>query len=402
VTAATSVTRDLERLSELGARGDGVRRLAWSDEHRASLDWWASRLEESGLAAELDPAGNLIGRWDCGEGDAVVLGSHLDTGPDAGRYDGALGVLGALAAVELLKAAGTEPQRPIWIASFMDEEGVRFGVSMIGSRAFVGQDVSAQLRRTDAEGVSIEDEMRRWGLDPSQIAAARAIDGVGAYLELHVEQGPVLDAAGEEIGIVTGIVGMIQARVRLDGEANHAGTTPMDVRRDPVMGMAAAALALREEAVSRGGTATVGAVTVEPGAFTVIPARCEFSLDFRIGSREEFDGLRELIPATVRSACEPHGLEVEIEFTDADPPVAMDEAIVAELERAAEREGAAQRRMQSGAGHDAMLIAPHVPAGMVFVPSRGGISHSPREHTEPEHCELGVRVLARALETLVG
>ena len=400
--SAGSVNADLERLAEIGARGDAVRRLAWSDEHRASLDWLASRFEEAGLSADLDAAGNLIGRWEAGEGDAVVLGSHLDSGPEAGHYDGTLGVLGALAAVESLKAKGVEPRRPVWIVSFMDEEGVRFGASMLGSRAFVGQEVGDYLSRRDAEGVSVAEEMRRWGLDPDRIGEARAIDRVGAYLELHIEQGPVLDRAGEQIGVVVGIVGMVQATVRLSGEANHAGTTPMDARRDALVGMARAALALREEAVARGGTATIGTVAVEPGAFTVIPARCEFSLDFRIGSRAEFDGLGELIETTVRRACEPEGLEAEVELTDADPPVEMDAGIVAELERAAEAEGAAWRRMPSGAGHDAMLIAPDVPTGMLFVPSRDGISHSPLEWTEPEHRELGVRVLARALESLVG
>ncbi|HEX9968257.1 MAG TPA: Zn-dependent hydrolase [Solirubrobacterales bacterium] len=398
----SSVNGDLQRLAGFGARGEAVRRLAWSDANREALDWLASRFEAAGLEASLDPAGNLIGRWEAGSGAAVVVGSHVDSGPDAGRYDGTLGVLGGLAAIELLKAKGVEPRRPVWVVAFMDEEGVRFGASMLGSRAFVGQDVGEYLGRRDAGGVSVAEEMGRWGLEPTRIGEARAIDRVGAYLELHIEQGPVLDRAGEELGVVTGIVGMVQAQVRIRGEANHAGTTPMEGRRDALVGMARAALALREEAVARGGTVTVGTVAVEPGAFTVIPASCEFSVDFRIGSRDEFDGLPELIETTVRRACEPDGLEWEVELTDADPPVEMDAAIAAELERAAGDEGAAHRQMPSGAGHDAMLIAPHVPTGMLFVPSRDGISHSPREFTEPEHCELGVRALARALEALVG
>jgi hydantoinase/carbamoylase family amidase len=397
----SAVNDYIARLAEFGARGDGVRRLAWSDAHRASLDWLAARFEAAVLAVELDPAGNLIGRWEAGDGKPVALGSHLDSGPDAGRYDGTLGVLGALAAVESLKASGVEPRRPIWIVSFMDEEGVRFGASMLGSRAFAGQEVGDYLARRDAEGVSVAEEMRRWGLDPDRIGEARAVDRIGAYLELHIEQGPVLDRAGEEVGVVDRIVGMVQARVQLRGEANHAGTTPMEGRRDALLGMARTALALREEALARGGTATIGSVTVEPGAFTVIPAGCEFSVDFRVGSREEFERLPGLIEATVRAACETEGLDAEIEIADADPPVEMDAEVVAELERAAGAEGASWRRMPSGAGHDAMLIASHVPTGMLFVPSRGGISHSPREHTAPEHCELGVRVLTRALEALV-
>jgi hydantoinase/carbamoylase family amidase len=394
------VNEDLAALARIGGIGSGVRRLAWSDEHRASLDWLATRLEESGFSPQLDAAGNMIGRWSVGEGTAIVMGSHIDSGPNAGRYDGTLGVLGAIAAVDHLRARGAQPKRPIWIASFMDEEGVRFGTSMIGSRAFVGDDVSDALPRADADGMTIESEVRRWGLDPARMAEARAIDEVGAYVELHIEQGPLLEQSGTEIGVVTGIVGLVQARVRLEGEANHAGTTPMDLRHDALMGMTRIGLALRNEAIARGGTVTIGSVDVQPGAFTVIPSECRFSIDFRVGSEEEFGRLEELIGATVRTLAAEEGLAAEVEFTDVDPPVELDEGIVGELARSAEREGASYRLMPSGAGHDAMLIAPHVPTGMLFVPSEGGISHSPEEFTAPEHCELGVRVLARTLETL--
>jgi allantoate deiminase len=379
-----------------------VRRLAWSEEHRRSLDWFAGRLESAGLSAELDAAGNLIGRWETGAGPAVLLGSHLDTGPDNGRYDGSLGVLGALAAVELLQSRGVEPRRPVWIASFMDEEGVRFGASMMGSRAFTGDDVSPILGLRDADGVSIAEAMRAWDLDPERVGEAKAIDAVGTYLELHIEQGPQLEAAGVDIGVVTGIAGMLQARARLTGEANHAGTTPMGMRRDALMGAAAAALALREEALAFGeATLTVGSLKVEPGAFTVIPHTAELTVDFRCGPSEDFTRLRPLVARTVERVAAGERLEASVEFTDMDPPVALDPALIEELERSARAEGAGSRRMASGAGHDAMLIANHVPTGMVFVPSRGGISHSPDEFTEPEHCDLGVRVLARTLEALV-
>jgi allantoate deiminase len=379
-----------------------VRRLACREPHRRSLDWFASRLESAGLTAGLDAAGNLIGRWETGEGPAVLVGSHLDTGPDNGRYDGSLGVLGALAAVELLQSRGVQPRRPIWIASFMDEEGVRFGASMMGSRAFIGDDVYPLLGLTDEDGVSMAEAMRAWDLDPRRVGEARAIDAVGTYLELHVEQGPRLEAAGIDVGIVTGIAGMLQARVRLTGEANHAGTTPMDMRRDALMGAAALALALRDDALAFGdATLTVGSLGVEPGAFTVIPHTAELTVDFRCGPDEDFARLRSLVARTAERIAENERLAVSVEFTDMDPPVALDPTLIDELERSARAEGASSRRMASGAGHDAMLIAKHVPTGMVFVPSRGGISHSPDEFTEPEHCELGVRVLARTLETLV-
>jgi hydantoinase/carbamoylase family amidase len=397
----SSVNRDLQELATYGARGDAVRRLAWTDEHRAALDWWKERLERSGLEVELDPAGNLIGRWQVGEGRAVALGSHIDSGPNAGRYDGTLGVLGALAAVDLLRESGVQPRRPIWVISFMDEEGVRFGVSMMGSRAFTGDDVTELLECRDDDGVSIADEMRRWGLDPTATSGADRIDQIGAYLELHIEQGPVLEQEGLELGIVESIVGMIQANIRLVGEANHAGTTPMHLRHDALMGMARIALALREQAVARSATLTIGKAEVEPGAFTVIPGACEFSVDFRVGSPSEFDGLRALVSEVVEHVAADEGLEGEVTFSDADPPVELDATIVTGFESAAADLGVRHRRMPSGAGHDAMLIARHVPTGMLFVPSRGGISHSPAEFTDPRHCELGVQALARTLEALV-
>ena len=392
MTAAASVTWDLERLSQLGARGGGVRRLAWSDEHRASLDWWASRLEESGLAAELDPAGNLIGRWDCGEGDAVMLGSHLDTGPDAGRYDGALGVLGALAAVELLKAAGTEPQRPIWIASFMDEEGVRFGVSMIGSRAFVGQDVSAQLRRTDAEGVSIEREMQRWGLDPSRIAAARAIDGVGAYLELHVEQGPVLERCGETIGVVDHITGLFKWLIRFHGEANHAGTTPMDMRRDAGLAAAAAALAIERIPATEGGVATTGELRLLPGIPTAVAGAALLTVDLR---NPDAGALARMLDSA-RSACKAAAEERHVGVSDETlwriEPISFDPDLVAAGRDACAEVAGKPAELASGALHDAAEVARVLPAAMLFCPSKAGISHAREEDTD--EADLAVAIEA--------
>ena len=393
----SSLAAELESAARIGADGGGVSRFAWSPELAEANAWLTGRLKELGLEPELDAAGNVLGRWDAGEGKAVLVGSHLDTVPRGGRYDGALGVLSALQAVRMLRAEGAEPARPLWVVSFNDEEGSRFQTGMLGSRAFCGElDVEDWRRR------GVADAMARAGFDFDRLPEARGVDGVGAYLELHIEQGPVLEGSGEDVGIVTAITGLLGFRIRLLGAANHAGTTPMEARRDALAGAARAVLALREEARAREGmTANVGALSVEPGGFNVIPGLAEFTVDVRSPTAEGFERAEEFVRETVKRIAAEEGLGLETSVTHRKPPVALDQGLQDALAAAADAEGASYRRMPSGAGHDAMVLAHHVPAAMLFVPSKGGISHSPEEYTPPEQCELGARVLARAVRALV-
>jgi hydantoinase/carbamoylase family amidase len=394
----SSLAAELESAALIGADGGGVSRFAWSPELAEASAWLGRRLEALGLEVEVDSAGNVLGRWKGGEGKAVLVGSHLDTVPRGGRYDGALGVLSALAVVRALKADGTELARPLWVVSFNDEEGSRFQTGMLGSRAFCGElDLEDWRRR------GVADAMARAGFDFERLPQARGVDGVGAYLELHIEQGPVLEQSGEDIGVVTAITGLLGFRVRFLGAANHAGTTPMDTRRDALAGAARVVLALREEAREREGmTANVGKLLVEPGGFNVIPGLAEFTVDVRSPTPEGYERAEAFVRETVKRVAAEEELGVEISTTHRKPPVALDESLQETLVAAAEAEGASYRRMPSGAGHDAMVLAHHVPAAMLFVPSRGGISHSPEEYTPPEQCELGARVLARAVRALVG
>jgi hydantoinase/carbamoylase family amidase len=236
----SSLAAELEAAAQIGADGGGVSRFAWSPELAQANDWLMGRLEELGLESELDPAGNVFGRWDAGEGKAVLVGSHLDTVPRGGRYDGALGVLAALTTVRALRAEGVEPKRPLWVVSFNDEEGSRFQTGMLGSRVFCGElDLEDWRRR------GVADAMARAGFDFDRLTAARGVERVGAYLELHIEQGPVLEQSGEDLGIVTAITGLLGFRVKLLGAANHAGTTPMDGRRDALAGASRIVLDLR-------------------------------------------------------------------------------------------------------------------------------------------------------------
>jgi allantoate deiminase len=397
----SALADDLESAARFGAHDGGVTRLAWTPELLEAYAWLAARARELGLEADVDGAGNLVARWQAGEAKAAVVGSHLDTVPQGGHYDGTLGVLAGLHAIGLLRERGFEPRRPIWLVSFMDEEGARFGTALFGSRAFAGDDVAGLLEREDADGVSLREAIAVAGLDAARVTDARRIDEVETYLELHIEQGPVLERAGADIGIVTAIVGLIGYRVRLTGEANHAGTTPMELRRDALAGAARVVLALRDEARRREGmTANVGRIAVEPGASNAVPGICEFTIDVRASSAAGLAEAEAFVRETLDRVADDEALELDVHETYRLDAVELDRGLADVLEDAARAEGASTLRLPSGAGHDAMVIAPHVPTAMVFVPSRGGISHSPREFTPPEQCELGARVLARALEAL--
>jgi allantoate deiminase len=393
----SSLAADLEEAARIGADGGGVSRFAWTPELGRANEWLVGRLQELGLETEIDPAGNVLGRWEEGEGTAVLIGSHLDTVPRGGRYDGALGVLAAIEVVRMLKREGVSLRRPLWIVSFNDEEGSRFQTGMLGSRAFIGDVDPEDWRRR-----GVADAMAAGGFDFERLGEAKAVDRVGAYLELHIEQGPVLEQEGLDLGIVTGIAGLLGFRVRLTGEANHAGTTPMASRRDALAGAARIVLELRDEARSRGDmTANVGILTVAPGGFNVIPGTAEFTIDARAGDADAFVRAEKFVRDSLKRVAAEEQLELEVTETHRKPPTPLDAELQELLARGAAAEGATARIMPSGAGHDAMVLAKRVAAAMLFVPSRGGISHSPDEYTSPEQCELGARVLARAVRALV-
>jgi hydantoinase/carbamoylase family amidase len=394
----SSLAADLEAAAQIGADAGGVTRFAWSPELAQANAWLVERLAALGLETEVDAAGNVLGRWRAREGTAVAVGSHLDTVPRGGRYDGALGVLAALDVVRKLQADGLAPGRPVWVVSFNDEEGGRFQTGMLGSRAFVGDVDLADWR---ARGVDVA--MAEAGFDFDRLSEAQAVDELGAYLELHIEQGPTLEAEGVDVGVVTAITGMLGFRARFVGEANHAGTTPMELRRDALAGAARAVLALRDEARARDDmTANVGVIQAEPGGFNVIPGVAELTIDVRSPTPDGFERLDRFVHETLEAIAAEENLGLEFRETHRKPPVGLDPGLQDVLEEAARAEGATVRRMPSGAGHDAMVVAKHVPAGMLFVPSRGGLSHCPEEFTSPELCELGARVLARAVRALVG
>src|SRR4051794_8635361 len=401
-TTGRTLASDLEDAAAIGATGrGGISRFAWTEELQAAYAWVSEELERLGLTCEVDPAGNLIGRWEAGDGGPVMAASHLDTVPNGGAFDGVLGVLGAVEAIRILRRDGFEPARPIWVGAFMDEEGTRFGAALFGSRAFAGHDLTEGLELRDADGVTVREAMLARGFDPARLGEAFRAPELSAYLELHVEQGPVLDNAGKRLGIVESITGVLGFDVTVTGEANHAGATPSDARRDALVGAARMVLALRERTLAHPELrATVGRISTTPGAITVIPGACRFTVDLRPSQAEvvapSIAWLREMVAGIAAD----EGLEATVQARYDLAPTPMAPAVVEALAAAADDEQVETVRMWSGAGHDAMVVAPHAPSGMLFVPSAGGISHSHLEWTETADCELGARVLAGAIRRL--
>ncbi len=392
----------IDELGTIGGHGSTVNRFAWTLELHAANEWLLKRLLELGLSAEIDAAGNVIGRWQAGAGPAVLVGSHLDTVPDGGRFDGALGVLSALEAIRRLRAEGVQPQRPLWIAAFNDEEGARFDTSMFGSTAFVGDDLSHLADRVDADGLRLPDAMRQLGSDFTQVATAKGIDQVGCFLELHIEQGARMQDQGLDTAVVTTIVGIKGYRVVLRGQTNHAGTTVMGQRRDALIGASRVILALRDAALASGEvTANVGRVEVRPGGTNVVPGEVEFYIDIRTAKPETYATLDHLVRGTVVAAASLEGLTFELIPTYEHAPIPMDERLQQILGAEMAAHGLRWAPLSSGAGHDAQVLAQHVPTAMLFVPSQDGISHAPAEYTPPEQREPGVSVLTGVLRQLI-
>jgi len=358
-------------------------------EVHARLGRW---MEQAGMAVRIDSAGNLRGVYAAARESAprFFVGSHLDTVPRAGAFDGILGVVMGVALVEAL--GGRRLPFHLEVVGFSEEEGVRFGVPFIGSRAFIGDPV---------KDTCIAEAIRAFGLDPAQITDARYPGETLGYLEFHIEQGPVLEHLDVPLGIVETIVGQSRLEVRFDGHANHAGTTPMHLRRDALAGAAEWIAAVEREARAvKGLMATVGSLGVEPGAVNVVAGSARASLDVRHPDDGYRKGAVERLLGCAAQIADRRGLTVHSELRLDQPAVALDLDLVQMLERAASAAGCAPHRMSSGAGHDAMIVAPHMPAAMLFLRSPGGISHHPSESVLPEDVAAALAVGARFLDEL--
>jgi len=385
---------DLHHLRRFGATGTGVVRPAFSAPDIAARDWLATRMAEAGLAVQFDAMGNLFG---LAEGRSLLLGSHSDTQPTGGWLDGALGVIAAL---EVARAAKLQGGPAISVVSFQDEEG-RFG-GTTGSAVWSGMLTLAEADAiADTEGVTLAEA--RAGLGPRVGADVDPARFTG-FVELHIEQGPTLDASGEQIGVVTDIVGYREMMVTLRGQQNHAGTTPMALRRDAFQGLSAFNSRLNDRlrnVFTQQSVWTIGHVTVGPNAASIVPGEVRFSIQWRDGSAERLARMQAVIDETLAEVAAEMGLELDRGAVLGLEPVAMDAGLRARLAEAAEVEAPGRwRLMPSGALHDATNVARLMPVAMLFVPSIGGISHAFEEDTAEADLVAGLRVLARAAGVL--
>ena len=357
------------------------------DCHRVISGW----MSDLGMRVSVDAIGNLRGLWGCGERPRLLIGSHLDTVPCAGAYDGVLGVCLALAVLEVVKDMALPFD--IEVLAFSEEEGVRFRVPFLGSLAVVGRFDSKLLDLQDSSGCTVQEAMRQFGLDPTRMADAQISGQAFGYLEFHIEQGPVLDRAGQSVAAVAAIAGQSRLSVVFQGRANHAGTTPMDLRRDALAG--AAEWVTRVEQYARaieGLVSTVGTLQVLPGAGNIIPGEVRASLDVRHSCDDTRTSAVQKICEEAEKIASRRNLAFHFEQQMNQKAVPMDEALVNLIEKAMERVGEGPHRMVSGAGHDAMIMAERVPSAMVFIRSIGGISHHPDETVRPEDVEKAIRL----------
>lgn len=394
----------LDELAAIGATADGsCCRLALTDEDKAGRDLVVRRMRELGLAVHVDAIGNIFGlRRGAEDVEPVMTGSHIDTVRTGGRYDGNLGVLGGLEVVQVLNEAGIKTRRPLVVGVFTDEEGARFHPDMLGSLVYAGGLPLEQAYATvGIDGKVLKDELVRIGyLGDAPLPLYRP----HAFVELHIEQGPVLDAEGVAIGAVEDLQGISWQEVTIVGQSNHAGTTPMRLRHDAGFCAAAIGHFLRHLAREMGGSqvATMGSVALHPGLINVIAARARVTADLRNTDEALLREAERRFAQFLSRLADDEGVKVETKSLARFEPVAFDKGVAELVARTAGKLGHSCRPMTSGAGHDAQMMARICPTAMVFVPSVNGISHNPAEHTEPAHLAAGADVLLHTLLELAG
>ncbi len=394
----------MDRLRALGAVGDtgdgGCCRLALTDADRDGRDLVVSWMRDLGLEVSIDAIGNVFGTWNVGSGAPVMTGSHIDTVRTGGIYDGNLGVIAGLEVIEALQSAGITTPRPITVAVFTDEEGARFAPDMLGSLVYVGGlAIEDALDTLAIDGPRLGDELERIGY-----AGSLPCPGLvpHAFVEYHIEQGPVLEKTNKQIGVVTGVQGISWQELTITGQSNHAGTTPMSMRHDPAFAASMIGVFLRELAASFGGNqvCTMGRVELVPNLINVVPATATITVDLRNTDEEVLKRSEELLRDFTERLEVTEGVQITYRNLARFEPVEFDPNVRAVITEAAHTQGATVADLPSGAGHDAQMLARICPSAMIFTQSHMGLSHNPREHTDPALLAQGANVLLHTIVAL--
>jgi len=401
------ISRELETLSGFSdVASPAVTRVVFSEQDARARAWLRGLCAEAGLEVRADAVGNTFARWRGADenASAVATGSHIDAIPHSGRYDGTVGVLGGLEAIRALKAAGFTPRRPIELILFTSEEPTRFGIGCLGSRLMSGVlEASVDATLKDAQGGSLSDWRGLAGFT-GELGSVRLAPGYyDAFVELHIEQGPLLERRGVPIGIVTAIAAPASLRMTIDGQGGHAGAVLMPDRHDAFLGAAEIALALETAARSTGSidsVATTGVCDIHPRAINSIPSRVMMEADIRDIEGARRDGMIAALERACGAVAARRGVSVALEFINRDAPATCDARIIDTVAGVCEAEGIAHDRMVSRAYHDSLFMARICPATMIFIPCRNGYSHRPDEYASPEAIALGAKVLAGTLALL--
>ena len=400
------LVKDFEAMAQLTAPGEGINRLAFTDADWAGRQYIIDRMTDAGLSVEIDDFGNVIGYKIGKKADlpVVMVGSHTDSVPNGGNYDGVVGVLSAIEVIRGMTDDGYEHDHTIAVVSFMCEESGRFGNATLGSKAMRGELTLQDLHRlVDKQGISLYEALKGRNLNPDGIETMAYKRPVKSFTEIHIEQGKVLEHEQKTIGIVTGIAAPERFYVTIRGNADHSGATPMNLRHDALCGASKIILGIEEIASMQEEppvVGTVGVVEVTPGAMNVIPGAVKLGVDIRSISKVARNSVVTLVKEFIDITAEKRGLSYTIETIAQDHPVEMHPAMIREIEEAVKSVGIGYMTMPSGAGHDAMHWAEAVPTGMIFIPCRDGISHNPAEFAEMDDIVTGAEVLDKVLRKL--
>jgi len=400
------VVATLDGIARFGKGERGFSRLVFGEAEWGAVEYVTGLMREADLAVRTDAFGNVIGRLEGREPGASVVatGSHVDTVPEGGNFDGVVGVIAGLGALMRLKARGLL-RHPVEVMVFRGEESARFSIHTMGSKVMAGiASVEALRKLQDHGGTTLAQALAARGLDLERIPeAVRRPEEFKAFVEMHIEQGPVLEEAGIPIGVVEAIAGPVRLKISVEGTASHSGTTPMGKRRDALVSAAQVVLVVQDEAAKRAErriVGTVGVMKVHPGAMNVVPGRVEMWVDIRGIDAEDVAATARAVREAAARIADREGTRIRLETLSTDAPVPMDSDVIRTIEAACRRAGVAYRRMPSGAGHDAMNMAKLAPAGMIFIPCRRGVSHNPDEYAAPEDILTGIDVLTETLAAL--